>query len=150
MSWIESEFNQNILSQGCPFWSCLERQRYSRYNNEYENDALKFIPGVWPIKSYLDYYYDHIQKVVKNVPNENLMVVNTFSISDKKKEILKFAGVKGEVGTISKDHSNKRSKKLSIYKLVRKKEIVDIILSHKCINMLENKYPSILKDTDYT
>lgn len=72
-SWLKSEINKNIQVNSY-FWGDIQKFRYGRYdfNFDHEDEILRTYQGVYPIKSYIQYWYDHLKKILEEVPKERI------------------------------------------------------------------------------
>lgn len=94
-AWLESEICQNAKVRGRPPWSALERCRYRRYGLDFTaaDRALQRLGGVHPLASYLRYWCDHIEAVLRHVPPERVLILRTEAIGSSLDAIASFAGV---------------------------------------------------------
>ena len=144
MSWLESEVNQNYLTRNTDSWALLEHHRYSKYNYEHEFASLKQVKNIYPIRSYLSYWKDHIHKVLCSVPSEKLLVIDTFDISNQLYNISSFIGVDFNTLDISKKHSGKRRSAFILYDKVDKNEVRELVQVH-CQEFVKEYLPFMSK-----
>jgi len=144
-SWLESEMNKNYQSVKGRIWSRLETIRYGIYNNKHQNDSLKNIKGIYPVSSYLQYYRDHIEFVIKHVPEKRLMVLDTFTLQENINTLCDFIDVESYKLNLEKIHSAKRKvKEIQLNKLVDESVIHESIDKY-CRPFIEEKTPFLLK-----
>lgn len=147
MSWLESEVNQNYLTQDEDSWALLERFRYSKYNYEHEFANLKQIKNIYPIRSYLSYWKDHLRNVLSSVPSDRLLVIDTFDISKQLNNIASFIGVDSDALDITKKHVGKRKSAFNLYDNVDRNKIFELVQSH-CRKFVEENLPLMSKYFD--
>ncbi|MDZ7693143.1 MAG: sulfotransferase [Balneolaceae bacterium] len=139
-SWLESEINMNYRSVRGKIWSRLEYARYDKYGFEYKIPKLKNIKGVYPISSYLHYYLEHIDLVLKSVPPERLLILDTFNLNGSIDKLCDFTGADKKRLNFTKIHSSKNSEKQihlneSVSEDVLNKKIEDICKKYICKNL---------------
>lgn len=144
-SWLESEINKNYKSIDGKMWSRLESLRYGRYENSYSNLSLEKMEGVYPVSTYLQYYIDHIDFVLENVPEQKLLVLDTFSLKKNIGRICEFTGAEMNLLNLSGIHSAKSTWKKIQLKHVLKVEKLDTLIDKYCKSYIENKLPMLTK-----
>lgn len=148
-SWLESEMNKNFKSKKGGIWSRLETVRYGRYNNKYESDALKGIQGVYPISSYLQYYTDHIKFVLNHVPEDRLLILDTFALKENIDLISDFTSADSRELNVKKIHSAKRrTKEFQLDRLIEE-TLVQESIDKYCRSFIEDNVPFLLKHMDW-
>lgn len=140
MSWLESEVNQNYLTRNKGMWRALEEYRYSKYNYEHEFSNLKDMRNIYPIRSYLSYWKDHISTVLTNVPSERLLVIDTFKLSHEINNIASFLGDEGITIDKDKQHSGKMPKKIKLYDKLDQNKIRELVQIH-CQDFIQKNLP---------
>ena len=111
---------------------------------KHEHNILADIPGVYPISSYLSYWKDHISIVLNNVPEDRLLIIDTFEIKDKISDISSFLGIHEENLNKSKFWSGKKKPSLKLYELIEKEKILRQIEDH-CGDYIKAQVPFLLK-----
>lgn len=144
ISWLESEMNQNLITCDSNTWSTLERQRYSKYNYEHEFSNLNEVNNIYPIRSYLSYWKDHIYSVLCCVPPERLLIIDTFELSKELNNIASFVGVDSNSLNVDGKHEGKRNKVFDLYQNVDRSEVQKIVNSC-CKNFVQENLPFMLK-----
>ena len=118
-SWLASEINQNLKTRSATIkWRALERARYGRYDFEYEPEetALKNLDEIWPVSSYLSYWRDHNECVLKSVPADRLLVLRTQDIRESIDKIAEFLNISPETIDVSASRSGTNpSKDFDLY-----------------------------------
>ena len=112
-AWLASEINQNLKTAETPMWRAIERARYGRYGFQYapEEKALQVLDGVWPVASYLSYWRDHNELIMKAIPQERLLVLKTHEIKHSIDRIAYFLNIHPETINTSVSHSGRNSRK---------------------------------------
>ena len=112
-AWLASEMNQNLITAETPMWRALERARYGRYGFQYapEEQALAALNGVWPVASYLSYWRDHNELIMKTIPKARLLVLRTHEIKHSIDRIAHFLNVHPETINTSASHSGRNPRK---------------------------------------
>jgi len=144
-SWLESEMNKNYQSVHGKIWSRLEALRYGIYNNSFENTAIGKLEGVYPVSSYLQYYVGHIDFVLRNVTEQKLLVLDTFTLKENIDRICEFTGAEKNHLNLSGIHSAKRKqKKIRINDLLEEEKLNSSIDTY-CRAFIENNLPMLAK-----
>jgi len=129
-SWLRSEMNMNVRMYKSS-WSQLEKLRYGKYNYPYAFENIKKIPGVYPIRSYLDYYKRHIKTILENVPENRLLVLDTFTINDSIGKISNFVGLNSGNLNLKNSHSAKsKEKKIKPGQLIGNENLNKLLQEH--------------------
>jgi len=144
MSWLESEVNQNYKTRNGTMWRSLEQHRYSQYNYEYEFSNLANVKNIYPIRSYLSYWKDHISTVLCNVPSEQLLVIDTFDLSHEISHIASFLGVDSETIDINMKHSGKRDPAFNLYDNVDRNKVSELVQIY-CQEFIQENLPFMKK-----
>ncbi len=109
--WLASEINQNLRTRSAtPKWRALERTRYGCYGFDYqpEERALQSLDDIWPVASYLSYWRDHSERVIKHVPEHRLLVLRTHEIKEKIDQIANFLDISPDTIDVSASQSGAR------------------------------------------
>ena len=144
VSWLASEINQNYSSRNVSFWGTLQEHRYGLYGQNYIHKTLADIPYVYPISNYLSYWKNHISMVLDNVPEDRLLIVDTFDIRDRLCDISSFVGADTNSLNKSKSWSGKRKPSLELYDLLEKDQVL-LQIEDQCGDFIHEKVPFILK-----
>lgn len=147
LSWLESEVNQNYITRDMSLWRSLERYRYSRYDYGYEFGNLIGIENIYPIRSYLSYWKDHVSKVINGVSPENLLIVDTFKISQEVHNIASFLDISSENLYINMNHSNKRNRVFNLYEAVNRNNVQKIVRS-SCYEFIQRNLSFMINYLD--
>ncbi|MGD1930910.1 MAG: sulfotransferase [Leptolyngbyaceae cyanobacterium] len=118
LSWLASEINQNLETCENPMWRAIERARYERYGFRYapEEKVLAALDAVWPVASYLSYWRDHNELIMRVIPKDRLLVLRTHEIKHSIDRIAHFLNIHPETINTSASHSGKNSsKKFDLY-----------------------------------
>ncbi|MCS4188211.1 hypothetical protein GGP48_002925 [Salinibacter ruber] len=107
MSWLESAVNQSIKAKVEKHWRAYENRVYGSRGNKFYHDKVKRL-GAYPIRSYLDYWNEHIRRVMDTVPPKRLCVVNTFDIDEELERVAQFVGADPARIDYSQSRSGKR------------------------------------------
>lgn len=141
-AWLESEVNQNRLSRDSGHYRALEQHRYSRYGFAHEFGALEALDNVYPVRAYLTYWVDHISKVLRAVPSERLLVVDTHDLRGKMAAIAAFVGVPERSLHAERQHSGMRVPETDLYALVDRKD-VDAHIEAICGDFIRKTFPAM-------
>jgi len=144
-SWLESEMNKNYQSVDGQMWSRYEALRYGVYKNRYENNDIENLNGVYPVSSYLQYYVDHIDFVLRNVPEEKLLVLDTFTIEENIERICEFTDAQKKHLNLSSIHSAKRKQKKVRINDLLEEEKLNYLFDKYCRTFIENNLPMLTK-----
>ena len=129
-SWLESEFNQ-LLKPGkgkqISIWSNYDELKYGNFKSEPESNKIKGRGGLYPLKSILKYYKYHISAVIDNVPVDRLLIIDTFEIKLRIKEVSNFLNIDESKINLNKTHSAKNKNKIPLEQFLPDKEIEDLI-----------------------
>ena len=101
-----------------------------------EHDAPLASNGLYPLASYLEYWTATYRKCLELVPVESRLVVSTSQISERKPEILTFAGFTTTDDDTSVSHSNKTKAKHGVLDDVDDGYIDDMVKQH-CAELIE-------------
>lgn len=103
-SWLKSETNKSHQPRE-EFWKKLEAIRYGvyEYDHTLQDEILKEY-GLYPICSYLNYWKEHNERIIKNIPPDRLLIIKTKEISHKLNKIADFIGVPSDKLDISNSH----------------------------------------------
>jgi len=144
-SWLESEINKNYQSVKGEMWSRYENMRYGTYKKCFVNNNIKDLNGIYPVSSYLQYYVDHIDFVLRNVPEEKLLVLDTFTLKENIERICEFTGVNKNQLNLPGIHSAMRKqKKVRIHDLLEEKKLNSYIDTY-CRIFIESNLPMLTK-----
>ncbi|MEZ4862280.1 MAG: sulfotransferase [Caldilineaceae bacterium] len=123
LSWLESEINQNLITQRWPVWKSLEQYRYGRYHHSFqpEEKALAMLDNVYPIRSYLAYWREHYLYVKANVPQERLLILKTSELYHSASTLAAFLGIQPQTIDLAHAHAGVNNlKPFRLYQYVRK------------------------------
>jgi len=151
LSWLESAINQSIKAQVRSDWRAFENLIYGAAENDFEYPVLED-KGAYPVRSYLDYWCEHVESVIDTVPDDRLYVVNTFDLNEKWEEISAFVGAEHEALDFSQQHSGKRSgPKSNSVRIGREidKEWVQAQIEKMCLSTIEEYVLFLLEDMSY-
>lgn len=141
-AWLESEVNQNRLSRSSAHYRVLEEHRYSRYGFSHEFEALAALDNVYPVRAYLHYWVDHVSKVLRAVPRERLLVIDTHDLRAKMGEIAAFVRVPERSLHAERQHSGKRVPETDLYALVDRKD-ADAHVEAICGDFIRKEFPAM-------
>lgn len=149
ISWLASIINQhysirNYSGRQVIFWRKLQEHSYGFYGRNYIHKNLADIPYVYPISNYLSYWKNHISMVLDNVPEDRLLIVDTFDIRDMLCDISSFVGADTNSFNKSKYWSGRRKSSLELYDLVEKEQVL-LQIEDQCGDFIHEKVPFILK-----
>ncbi|MFH0944622.1 MAG: sulfotransferase [Planctomycetota bacterium] len=107
VSWLQSEIDQNLKTRAYPLWNAVQRFRYRRYGSVFpsEERALETLGGVYPLGSYLSYWKDHHDRVVRCVPADRLLVLRTDDLSGSALTLARFLAIDPASINTSRSHS---------------------------------------------
>lgn len=145
MSWLASEINQNYHTRSNKFCTVIEGLRYQNHTFSQDYDALKSLPNIYPILSYLNYWKEHISRVLSAVPTERLLIVDTFQIPEEIYRIANFLDIPEDTLNPEKMWSGQRKKNhIQLYDLVDREQVFADVLKH-CGNFIEENLPFMTK-----
>ncbi len=143
LSWLESEINRNYSTRNKLFWRELEDYRYGRYQHSFtpQETALEHL-NLYPIASYLSYWKEHNQFVLKAVPEEQLLVMDTREIRPNPDKLADFLGIDVSTLNLSKSHANKRNKRFKLTDLVDSRYLYQQI-DEICADFIDAQLPCL-------
>jgi hypothetical protein len=146
LRWLESEIDRNYSTRQKLFWRHLENYRYGRYGHSFtpQDAALKEM-GLYPVASYLSYWKDHNEFVLRSVAPEQLLVLETNKIQSSVDKIADFLDIESNTINTQKSHANKRSKRFKLADLVDQSYLYQQVETI-CADFIE-AHMSTLKDT---
>jgi hypothetical protein len=146
ISWLGSEVSHNHNAHKSLYWRELGEYRYGRYTHDYQafDQALSLIPATYPVRTYLNYWMDHITSVLNACPPERLLVMDTFEIKQSLDHLASFIGVSRNELNEKRGWASQVTPKLSLYDLIAKEKVVQEVETY-CGDFIRKKTPFLLK-----
>jgi len=148
LSWLESAINQSIKTQESSYWRASENRMYGKFDHEFRHSSLRR-HAAYPVKSYLDYWNQHVERVMETVPPERLCVVKTREIDDSLDRIATFVGADPEKLDRTRSHSSVRSSPKVLVDRDLDGSWVRRAIGEMCLETVETYVPSLIDDMGY-
>jgi hypothetical protein len=153
-SWAESLMNQTFYAlRGGQyrFWEALTQFRHARWNLPYEYESIRAHADshVYPLRSYLRYWVNHLTTVVRHVPASRLLVVDTFDLRQRMPDVVAFAGAKVRRLNLQRVRSaQQHAKRLQLDDLVPPEAVTELV-REECLETVETHFPFLRRHMTY-
>lgn len=152
ISWAESLMNQESYIWGkISFWQALIQYRHDSYELDFEHESLRNSDygGIFPLRSYLRYWNEHLKKTLEYIPKERLLVVDTFKLEDRIDEIASFVGADLDRLSLEKIHSGRQeAKRIRLDELVPASALVSAVRD-ECLDLIDARFPFLYQHMPY-
>jgi len=102
-SWLESEINQELATRR-PHWAAIAEFRYGRYGFPKETQ-LPSSERIYSLSAYLQYWADHVKRVISSVPQDRLLVLDVGAIKFSAQVIADFFGIDSARIAVDQGHA---------------------------------------------
>lgn len=106
LDWLESEINQELCRPRCA-WDAYAAFRYGRYDAVKEKE-LPAESRIYGIAAYLQYWRDHVTRVLSHAPRERTLLLETSAIPRSRDRIAAFLGIAPESIDLAAAHAARR------------------------------------------
>ncbi|MDX1419450.1 MAG: sulfotransferase [Rubricoccaceae bacterium] len=149
-TWLNSSVTQSIRTYNSTHpnravWLALADHRYGRRGFEYapEEAPLRGHGGVYPVRSYLDYWVWHIEHVLRSVPERRLFVLRTPEIKPRAGDLARWLGVPEETLSLEQAHAFARPVKPVDVFDVLPADFIEAEVQRQCGPLMERFFPEI-------
>jgi len=113
--WLDSFINHSIAHDAHPQWIAFRDMRFNRPNLTHppEERALKD-RGLYTLDGYLAYWRWHVERCLRIVPEERLLVVRTEDLSARAADVARFAGLPDFTPELQRTHSYRAARRFGI------------------------------------
>jgi hypothetical protein len=141
--WLDSFMNHQLGRGASDHWKALRDFRFARtaYEHPREEKALKE-QGLYTLDGYLSYWAEHNHTVLRQVPNERLLVVRTDEIDTRARDIASFAGVPDSYINTDYSHSFKAVVKLGVLEAIDR-SYLDSKIDQHCADLVNRFFPEL-------
>lgn len=144
-SWLESEFNKLLGAYKYKpgnIWYRYDKIKYGSYDYDFLSSNIQSISNTYPLKSMLAYYKEHIDTVLNAVPASKLLIVDTFQINSKIRDISDFLGTDINCINRQKMHSGKNKSKVPLSKFISESSLNQII-RNETFSFISERVPQL-------
>ncbi|MCZ8529766.1 sulfotransferase [Alteromonas sp. PRIM-21] len=150
VSWIDSWFNHQLARDVQKKNSLYDLGRRNYYDRgfsytKYDEPLEKL--GLYPLAAYFDFWSEHNNNVLNNVPSNRLLILKTKELANSNSKLCNFLNINESRIITEQSHSFKAKKKLNILKKLDKGFLLDVA-SQYCIELNDKMFPeSKIKDS---
>nr|WP_276570557.1 sulfotransferase [Halochromatium salexigens] len=147
-TWLDSFINHSLRDKAEAKWIMLRDFRFGadKYSHSEAEMILKR-NGLYTLDGYLSYWANHNKKVLKTVPRNRLMVLDTLKISQHAYEIADFAGLPRSTIQIKNSHAFKNKQKFQILRQLPENYLEEKVQEY-CEPIMREIFPHIKSIND--
>lgn len=143
ISWIDSWFNHQVSRETQPDFSIYDfgrRNYYSRGYSYTKYDSFLEELNLFPLKSYFEFWNDHNSKVIRTIPENQLLILKTEAISTSTDKIASFLQIPTSSLKVESSHKNKAKGKHNILEKIDPEYLKDVALEF-CGELNDKYFP---------
>lgn len=140
--------NHELVISASPNWRRLSALRFrtNELSHPQPEEQLKQY-GLHTLDGYLSYWAKHNQAVLRTVPAERLLVVQTHELAQKINDIARFAGVPVQSVNREKSHASQAKTRFSMLTRLDLNYLEEKIAEH-CRSLMVTLFPEIKSVAD--